>query len=1012
MNSYFLKTYKGLLTLAFLSVLTSCSDTISNLFAGESEIEKGEKVLFTTMVPDAVAVTRSAYSEWKAKVDAYKPVNTEYSFDIKMFRKGSSDVVGSSRYVPDAANLVQGAPLSSYDGTLVEDEGETGLYWQDNVNEWGFKAATVSSESIEADQSDQQKWLFQDKLVGYSYLPVWEGDIDGDGHAKDDFNAINYRTSKQWYKDNQTAQQLSGLMVEGTDKEAFKKIPLYMQHKRSWITIVLKAGDGVTREQLAYENSENTIKTTIYSYDASDNKFAITETWRNKDTVNYVNDKNGPALDGASTTRYDAIVEPYNYYGKNNGNNVIASIDLSNQKFTFAAANDFMYEDAQLGDAKSLNHMNGYNIEPGKHLTITATLSRASRMVLITAWVEDWNETVTTTVCDDYGNKEEPEVITSKEQLIAFLEGEKNKAGYVGIISGTELDLDEGGDWITKYDLRATLNIAGAKLKTSKRLFKDIAVSGSIINGIVEVKDDVTVDEVIAQTNNGTIEHIILKTASDKSTSKATVAGYVKDNHGTIYQCSSNLAVEGTSGFVGGIAATSCYASEDNRTIMPVIDKCTVNARVDGGEGVRGGGIVGSAEGRVTNCTFDYGVTLLQTLKSVIVGGKEERAFNSIFQTAATETKAYNNSWPTKSTNPVPVNNPGSDQLNANVAVSKYDNVIDCQSELAELMKAAYNVNNSYRLSADFTITNEGDNGWKYGNKTNNVATFDNNGNMRFSLYGNGKTITLDGTKTVERKYASETTTSVTAPMLFSNVMGKIYDLTIDLKQDVISEPSKNNNGIYNAEDAIAPLAYTLYGAEALLSNVRVISSAGKCVESATPSGLVVWSMNDATIENCIVNIPVKMWMPENVGSQSKHYAGGVVACAARTTVNQCQYQSELSGATPSASAGKNLYYGGIVGGTVTKDIDSYKENPKLVLNDNSSWFTTSIDVTNVTCGSIIGYAAYAESDATSTVKSGMAEGNEGNWWWPSSKGTGTVASTTTEEQAIGKRNSITPTKK
>lgn len=997
-------------------MLTGCADSLGSIFGNDGEIEVGEKVQFTTMVPDVTASSRSIKTEWEAKVKAYKAVQHAYTFNVEMWKDGATKKTASNTYSPKQTTNVGAEVIANYDGTL-QSASETEMYWQDNTNKWGFKAE-ANNNVLSADQNSQEKWLSMDYLKGHSYLPIWTGE-ENSGSGTDP-EQIQYKTNKEWYADNKTAKDLSGLMAdENEGNNIYKKIPLYMQHQRSWITIILKAGDGVSREQLAYENSANTIKTTIYSYDGSNTATAITGTWRNSATVEYPNDKNGPEVSGASTTRYDAIVNPYSYYGQNDGNNPIASIDLSNQKFTFAAANDFEYENAKGGNTEALAVMNGYNLEPGKHLTITATLSRASRMVLITAWVEDWTETITSTVCDDYGQKGDPVIISTKQKLVDFLASNKNQAGYVGIISANTLDLDEDNVWVTDYDLKATLNVAGATLKTSKRLFKDITTSGSIVNGTIEVKDDVTVDEAIAEKNSGTIEHIKLRTATANSTSKATVAGFVKNNHGTIYQCSSNLNVDGTAaGFVGGIAATSGYEDENNKTILPVIDKCTVNARVDGAEGVKGGGIVGSVDGHVTNCTFEYGITLLQSLRNITVGVETQKAFNNIFQTAATTTKAYNNAWPTTATNPVPVTNPGDDQKNENIYSSKYDFVIDRQSELAQLLTTTYNTKDlNYRVSADFTVkvTQEGgDDSWKVqlnNSNKDNFTTFDNTGNIQFNLYGNGKTITLDGTKQFVRNYGSDSETVTTAPMLFCNIMGKIYDLTIDLKENIISEPTKGDNDTYNAEDAISPLAYSLYGEQALLSNVRVKSSNNKRVESATPAGLVVWALNGARIENCVVDIPVKMWMPSSMGTQSKHYAGGIVACAAKATIEQSQYQNAVTNATESAK-GANFYYGGIVGGTVMKSVSGNNETPHLSLKDNSSWFTTSIESSNTTNGAIIGYAAYAENTASSTVVSGMADGNEGNWWFPSSKGAGTVASGTTETKAIGKRNSVTPTKR
>lgn len=1023
MRNYLEKTYKTLLALALMTVLAGCSDTLGDFF-GNSEIEEGDKVLFTTMVPDIPVGSRSAYSDWKAKVDAYKPVNREYAFNIEMFKQGESTAVASAQYEPVTFEDlgIENTVTKSHDGTLKLSKDKTPLYWQDNVSLWGFKATSISSANIEKDQSDQKKWLRQDKLTGYSYLPVWEGEVDGDGHGKDDLDNINYRTSKQWYADNKAAQQLSGLMVEGEDKEAFKKIPLYMKHDRAWITVILKAGDGVTRDQLAYENSANTIKTSIFSYDG-DTKTEIIGSWRNQAYVDYGNDKNGAAQTSASTTRYDAIVNPYNYNTEPE-KDIIASINVSNQKFTFAAANDFKYDKATAGtpDADAVAHMNNYNLKAGQHLTIEATLSRASRMVLITAWVEEWTEVVTATVCDDYGQKGDPIVINSKAELLAFLNGDKNKAGYVGIIASNKLDLDKDGTWDYTGDLNATLNVAGATLQTSTQIFKNITTSGSLVNGVIELKAGSTVPTAIADTNSGTIERVTVKKAAETDDSHATIAGFVNINHGTIYYCTSNLPVMGTSGWVGGISAQSDYNSAVDHSVMPVIDECYVNARVDGAFGVKGGGIVGYANGRVTNNTFEYGITLVQGQRAT--DGNFD--FKNIFHTAAAETRAYNNAWPTKATNAVLADATQDAQKNINIYATKYgktyNQVIDRQEELATLLTGTYNIkNNEYRIAADFAVGST----WTYGKQDDTHTSFtQENGNMQFKLYGNNKTISLEGGRTVTRTDGDgpsdgTPTNYDTAPMLFSNIHGQVYDLTINLKQNVISQPShavnSSSKDVYNGSDAIAPLGYSVYGADALLSNVKVISSNNKGVESAMPGGLVAWALAGAKIENCVVDVPVKMWIPEHAGQDARHYAGGIVGCAGIATISLSQYtydadSNTLKGITESANK-DNCYYGGIVGGTARKEIDGNSEIPNLALLDNASWYSTTM-TSNNSRGSIIGFAAYVAKDSNNTLYHSMAKDNEGNWWNSNGKGAGFVLPTETEQTAIGKCNMVMPDKK
>ena len=80
----------------------------------------------------------------------------------------------------------------------------------------------------------------------------------------------------------------------------------------------------------------------------------------------------------------------------------------------------------------------------------------------------------------------------------------------------------------------------------------------------------------VATINNGTIKEV---TVSRSSTGKASQGGLVVTNSGTISNCTSYLPVHGTSGVVGGIAKESVYSTIGS---MPVIENCTVDARVDG----------------------------------------------------------------------------------------------------------------------------------------------------------------------------------------------------------------------------------------------------------------------------------------------------------------------------------------------------------------------------------------------------------------------------------------------
>lgn len=1012
-----------------LLTLASCSD-LEDLVVGESTIKKGEEIQFTTLVPE-VSLSRNAKDDWKTQVHAYKPLSRDYKLNIEMWKEGGTQALGSAVYVRDGENLDNvfednAQANAGYDGTLRPEDEENKLYWEDNVSRWGFKA-TAGTETLSGTQTNQSEWLAQDKLVGYSYLPIWD---ETNQQGTDNFDAINYRTPHQWYEDNKTAQTLSGLMSpQGSDGSEYKKIPLYMQHERAWITVILRAAEGVSREALYFDTSEQNIHATVYSYDENSQKLDIPNPWSHEAFIDYPKDKNGEAKNHVSTTRYDAIVDPFDY--TTHPDNPMFSIVLSSLKFNYLATNDsrFVSHGSNHESDEYKKWQSIYNLQKGKHLTIEATLSRETLKILITAWIEDWTEAVTTTICDDYGQNGDPVVIYTRQGLIDFLKSSDNAAGTVAIIQPTSLDLDSWGDsdadkgktWNTllsdnNFELKATLNMAGSVIKSSSQFVKNIAASGSIINGTIQLKEGATVETAICDENYGTLERMKVVpeavSTAGVSKAKATKAGLVNTNYGTIYLCSSELSVYGESGtaFVGGIAAQSLYPNE---TVMPVIDACTVNASVNGADGVKGGGIAGNTAGRVTNCTFEYGITLNQKSDN----------FKNIFGVKVTdkELRAYNNGWPTTATNYI-----GSDDTNLNVyAKQKNDAVINCEEELGMLLTSTYNFKEkNYRISEDFEVSSDT---WTKGIVDENRQLTEN-GNVFFTLYGNNKTITLTGNKTVTystgEKPAEGTQTNVeTAPMLFTNIMGKIYDLTLYLNKPVVSKPSVNDSGSYNAIDAVAPLAYSVYGGDALISNVRVTAGPDAYVQSATPGGLVVWAYGTResypTIENCVVNTPVRMWLPYTwTNTEAKQYAGGIVSMASVAQITQCQYLNSLSAAisdeeykTTTGNSkypanGTMCFYGGIVGGTTYAENRSDEKFAELTITDCSSWYNVTVPCSH---GSIIGYVLYSDGSGSSILKNGMAEGNTGNWWPEGSYAISNFSGNPTEEKAVGRRNNVTP---
>lgn len=160
------------------------------------------------------------------------------------------------------------------DGTLTPASGETPLYWPDNVNEYGFKVvsnngtlkkdqrdpATLTGAESELEASSGYNFWSNDHLEGYGYIP---GRFDV-------LNNYNFRTTNKWYTHNQMvwkgANATSNVAMP-TDPDIFKRVPLYMLHKRAWITVILKAGTGVTRRSLHYaETGGNSLsRSVIYS---------------------------------------------------------------------------------------------------------------------------------------------------------------------------------------------------------------------------------------------------------------------------------------------------------------------------------------------------------------------------------------------------------------------------------------------------------------------------------------------------------------------------------------------------------------------------------------------------------------------------------------------------------------------------------------------------------------------------------------------------------------------------
>ena len=914
--NYLNKLLQLALMTTFILMMTGCTEALSNFFS--DDIEEGEEVMFTTALP-SVATTRTTEAEYIEQMSAYKAVTEAYEFTVKMYEGGN--VVGTSTYKPAGGDSI---------GTLSTKENATPLYWTSTTKPYAFKAV-AGTKTLDADQSNPDKWLQQDCLEGYGYVQLWDSE---NNKSTDDLNALNYHTAKEWKALNEKSKMVK-------DDDDYKKVPLYLQHKRSLITIILKAGEGVSREALAYNYAQKDLSATIYSYDGIAGSTLKITPLASEELINYDADKNGGADTDVSTTRYDAIVEPYNYT-TNATPDTITRISLSGQNYSFCANNDANYS----------SNSGSYNLEAGKHLIITITLSRESRKVLMSAYIEDWTEEVTTSICDDYGNAGAPIKIDTRDKLIDFLKSDNNKAGNVALIT-ENINLEEtsstyGETWsfYSGYTLKSTMNLGGKTLISKHQFLNALDATANLQNGTIQIGG--TVDAAVASTNNGVIESIRITTSNEEA--KATAAGLVVNNTGTISKCSSALMVSGgTSDYVGGIAATSLSSTSK----IAIIENCTVTNRVDGGT-QKGGGIVGSANGYINNNTFEYGITLNQSKNQYknIIGERN---------TSVTTFNAENNAWPTKDENDV------DDATKINNATAKdhrYSGIIDSEAELKKSTSTAtyYNKADScYRLAKNIIVT-------------------DSIGDVKYDLDGNNKTIT-------------------TSAMIFGNITGKVHDLSVYVNADLTATQDTKS-----ATDAIAPLAFAVHGSTAEISNIKVKTADGVTITASNPAGVVVWAYDEATIKNC--EVLVKLYanvVTTNNSSQGRKYAGGIVSTVSKATVSQCiiHSASSITGTTSSM-----IYYGGIVGGIERKE--SSNDDPELTITDCTSFLTLNsfkISEADAHHGGILGSANIGTADNTATSKD-----CQGNWWQSECYGVGTPNGSDTS--LIGKRNGVTPTEK
>ena len=242
---------------------------------------------------------------------------------------------------------------------------------------------------------------------------------------------------------------------------------------------------------------------------------------------------------------------------------------------------------------------------------------------------------------------------------------------------------------------------------------------------------------------------------------------------------------------------------------------------------------------------------------------------------------------------------------------------------------------------------------------------------MAYNLDGNNKQIT-------------------TSAMIFNAITGVVHDLTIYVSKSITS-----TQDVDAATDAIAPLAFEVHGDNAAINNIKVKMADGAIIKSSNPAGVVVWAWGGATVSNCEAKVNLYANVATTI-NQGRKFAGGIVSTVSKATVTQCILHS---GSKLSGTEAKVLYYGGIVGG-IEKNKDATYD-PELTVTDCICFVAVAKDEHH---GGILGNSQLGTSTMATSDKC------QGNWWPNDCNGVGTKVGS--DESAIGKRNSVTPTEK
>lgn len=1013
-----------ILYIFILLAWVGCSDEIDQFATlADAPDMTGEPVSFATGMRTERHATRAYFTDEQAMgeelkkfhyvTDKYNDETYLYTFDISMYRQSDGAFVDRANY-----QLAYDTETNTYDaeGTLAlkYEDGNQALFWPDNSSAYGFRVEAGNKE-LGVTQNDASTFMDNDLLLGYGFEPLWDGESN---QSTDDIDALNYRTSREWYAANKLR-----LSNNGSESD-YRKIPLYLKHQRCWVTIKLKAGGGVLRNLLTYDATEEGFASTIYSYGDGGNK-AI-DAWRRAARVDYAADKNGPAVSleqleskgEFNTITLNAIVEPQNYL--DNTDNPITEFVIHNSKYVFSPQNDANYsvwnqhKDATQAEKDAWDEatkaayeaaeaaMQAYNLDAGKHLTITATLT-TDRIVLITALLEDWEDISMTSICDDFGKQGDPIIIDSRKALRDFLtDNNKNKEGNIGLVTAPDLYLDTiGTDW-SSLSLNCMLNLAGNTLHCKGRVFNDLSATASLMNGTIEIVGDAEMHSAVCFNNYGSIEQIHVS-VKDKAQGYSNKGGMVGTNYGTIYECTCDLPVKGSTGYIGGIAGES--KRYPNSKIVPIIDKCVMNAKVDGTDGVTGvGGIVGYAENRVSRCTFNYGMTLLQQTNEKfanIVQATYEVKTDDPAEASDLVVDAYGNAWPTTYPNEIGRNTEKNKNINASAL---YQAVIDNQKELQTLLEMSHTTDGSdrYRIAGDFEV----DGNWNLGlgDEDTEYKSDEAKYHLNFELDGNDKTITTHGKR------------------LFSHINGYFYDMTIYCAEPIVVEVKEEGN------DMASPFAFAVDNGgnssnKATIERIKVKMNAdykdkdgnivGAYIQSSQPAGLISRAFGGASIKDCEVSAVLKIVFPDSFTNEdSRRYAGGISACSTDATFSGCKVHSDTK-IIQDGRAGLNHRFhfrGGIVGGILTEAGIS----PATVIEECYSWwnYTTGENISDDSpSGALIGAAKYAYLEDKNHMYLGLdkGEGIFGNWWFDGLNAAGDI-SNTEAEATLGRRNNVVPT--